>query len=125
MCLDSSSGSSEESTQNLTDKSKKVQDDETNAFMINEAEDLLLGPRFSSKYSQFSLNSAQLPTYITLKVANKILFTGELLQLFKSKSLNEIYSSGSDNNATQFSQNLSISKVQYVVDSNKCKFILK
>lgn len=40
--------------------------------------------RFTSTYSQYTLNSAKLPSYINLKVANRILFTGELLQLFRS-----------------------------------------
>ncbi len=39
--------------------------------------------RISSSYSQFKINSSKLPSYISIKIANKILFTGELLQIFQ------------------------------------------
>ncbi|CAF0716055.1 unnamed protein product, partial [Brachionus calyciflorus] len=100
----------------MVDKTRKNQeyDDDMN---INETEELLMGSRFSSKYSQFSIESTQLPSYISFKIANKILFTGELLQLFKAKSLNEIYSNDKEN--TQFSFNLSVNKVQLIMETNK------
>lgn len=85
---------------------------------FNEAEEFILEDKFSSKFSQFSFNSSQLPSYISLKIANKILFTGELLQLFKSKSIDEIYSD--DKNSVQFSQNLSVNKIQLIKQKNKC-----
>ena len=49
------------------------------------------GNRFSSSYSQYTLNSARLPSYLNLKVANKILFTGELLQLFQASHMSEAF----------------------------------
>ncbi|RNA08423.1 Gamma-tubulin complex component 4 [Brachionus plicatilis] len=94
--LESAETSSDKNSQNTFDC----------ASTLNEAEEMILGNKFSSKFSQFSLNSAQLPSYISLKIANKILFTGELLQLFKSKSSDEIYSD--EKNSTQFCQNLSL-----------------
>lgn len=107
----------------------KTQDEE-GFFMSNEMEDLFLGHRFSSRYSQYCLNCTRLPSFINLKTANKILFAGELLQLFKSKSLNEIYSTSAHTNETSqiasatssfhFSLNLSVNKVQHIADSNKC-----
>jgi hypothetical protein len=102
-------------------------------LLYNDVEDLFFGARFSSRYSQYCLNSSQLPSFIKLKTANKILFAGELLQLFKSKSLNDIYTTSggltgtADNqqqsNETslfQFTLNLTVNKVQSVTDSNKC-----
>jgi hypothetical protein len=96
-------------------------------FLVNEIEELFIGSKFSSKQSQFTLNSARLPAYINLNTAKKIQFTGELLQLFKSRTLSEIYAqsaSASDPNISQLSQNLSFVKVQNVVESDKCNFIL-
>ena len=92
-------------------------------FMTNEVEELFIGSEFSSKQSQFTLNSTRLPSYINLNIAKKIQFTGELLQLFKSRTLNEIYAmhSSNDPNISQLSQNLSFLKVQSVVESDKCK----
>lgn len=64
------------------------------ATSVNEVEELFFGQnRFTSTYSQYTLSSAKLPAYINLKVANKILFTGELLQLFQSQQpeINEAF----------------------------------
>lgn len=64
---------------------------------VNEVEELFFGNnRFTSNYSQYTLNSAKLPSYINLKVANKILFTGELLQLFQTANYQD-----PDENSTQ------------------------
>lgn len=84
--------------------------------------------RFSSSFTHYSLNPAQLPGFIGIKTANKIIFTGELLQLFKSKSLDEIYTNytgvtendASMSNYFQYSMNFSINRVQHITDSNKC-----
>ncbi len=102
---------------------KTVALEEAEGFLTNEMEDLFIGFKFSSKQSQFTLNSARLPSYINLNIAKKIQFTGELLQLFKSKTLNEIYlpsANGNDPNVSQLSQNLSFIKLQSVVESDKC-----
>lgn len=74
---------------------------------INEVEELFIGVRFNSSYSQYTLSSPRLPSYLNLKCANKILFTGELLQLFQAKFLNEINNddtldSTNQTNRTQF-----------------------
>lgn len=106
-----------------TENNKTSQIKIDNLSNLNEAEEIILEDKFSSKFSQFSLNSSQLPSYISLKIANKILFTGELLQLFKSKSIDEIYSD--DKNTTQFSQNLSVNKIQLIKQKNKCKNTVK
>lgn len=45
-----------------------------------------MGDRFSSGFSQYWVNLSLLPSFIEQKTANKILFNGELLQLFKSSS---------------------------------------
>lgn len=49
---------------------------------LSEVEDMITGAQFSSFYSEYTLNSMMFPSYLTLKTANKILFTGEALQLF-------------------------------------------
>jgi gamma-tubulin complex component 4 len=110
---------------NYEDKSSEKRDEEVEGFLTNEIEDLFIGSKFSSKHSQFTLNSARLPSYVNLNIAKKIQFTGELLQLFKSRTLNEIYlpsANGNDPNVSQLSQNLSFIKLQNVVESDKCKF---
>jgi hypothetical protein len=84
--------------------------------------------RFSSSFTHYSLNPVQLPGFIGIKTANKIIFTGELLQLFKSKSLDDIYTNytgvtendASMSNYFQYSMNFSINRVQHITDSNKC-----
>lgn len=78
----------------------------------------ILGDRFTSSFTQYSLNSTQLPTFISLKTANKILFNGELLQLFKSAT-DELLLDNSISD--QFSMlNFSISGIQKNNTSNKC-----
>ena len=107
-------------------KEAASRDEDNDLLFSNETDELFIGSRFSSKHSQFALNSARLPSYINIKIANKILFAGELLQLFKSQSLDEIYSSTTiqgNPNISQLSQNLSFVKLQNVVHSDKCKFI--
>lgn len=66
-----------------------IMGEDPSSFNVDqEFEDLFLGMnRFTSSYSQYTLNSTKLPAYINLKVANKILFTGELLQLFQDKDI--------------------------------------
>lgn len=44
------------------------------------------GDRFASSFTQYSINVKQLPSFISTKTANCILFNGDLLQLFRSKS---------------------------------------
>ena len=60
--------------------------------------------RFSSSYSQYCLNSQRVPSYLNLKTANKILFTGELLQLFQAKYLNELNSKGDGSKSNHLSE---------------------
>ena len=48
-----------------------------------EIDNIFSSLRISSSYSQFKINSSKLPSYISIKIANKILFTGELLQIFQ------------------------------------------
>jgi gamma-tubulin complex component 4 len=50
---------------------------------LTEIDNIFSSLRFSSSYSQFKINSFKLPSYISIKIANKILFTGELLQIFQ------------------------------------------
>ena len=95
--------------------------------LINDFERFSIGSRFSSSYSKFNLNSRNLPLFINLKVANKILFAGELLQLFQAKYLNEIHSDGgigvagnTTNNESTINMIMSLDKVQYVSDLDKC-----
>jgi hypothetical protein len=98
--------------------------EEDAGIVTNELDDLFIGTRFSSNYSQFVMMSSRLPSFINLKIANHILFTGELLQLFQAKFLNEIYSSGGiDSLNFQLAQNLSLNKVQYVSEFDKSLFI--
>ena len=112
ICYDNNNSSNETT---MTDKqAHKTQEDDPG--LINEIEDIFLTTRFSSSFCLFSLNSSKLPSYINLKIANKILFTGELLQLFQAKYLNEIYTSGD-----AAAQNTTVSKVQYISESDKCK----
>jgi hypothetical protein len=107
-------------TNNSTTNNTTSNDDEDAGIVANELDEFFLGTRFSSNYSQFTLMSSRLPSFINLKIANHILFTGELLQLFQAKFLNEIYSAGgTDSINFQLAQNLSINKVQYVSEIDK------
>ncbi len=110
--------------QSVEIKALKMHEDDLglSAFSVNEIEELFMGTKFSSNYSQFTLNTTRLPSYINLKTANKILFTGELLQLFQAKYLNEMYTSNPNESLNwQLGQNLSINKIQYIFESDKCK----
>jgi hypothetical protein len=50
-----------------------------------EPSDLFLQHQSRPSHSQYMLNAAMIPSYLNLKTANKILFAGESLQLFKPK----------------------------------------
>lgn len=52
-------------------------------YDLIEIDNIFSSLRFSSSYSQFKINTSKLPSYISIKIANKILFTGELLQIFQ------------------------------------------
>ena len=100
-----------------------------NLNSINEVEELFIGARFSSNYSQYTLSSTKLPSYINLKCANKILFTGELLQLFQVKFLNDINSDETlgnlsvlDATASSVNSLLANNKTQFNSEFEKCKF---
>lgn len=72
------------------EKTVRNQDDELGiggftVSQLEEVEDLLTGGHINSNYSLHKLNSSMFPAYLNLKTANKILFTGEALQLFKPK----------------------------------------
>ena len=110
-----------DSTKTESTTSNKANDDDEVGMMANDLDEFFLGTRFSSNYSRFNLLSARLPAFVSLKIANHILFTGELLQLFQVKFLNEIYTSGGiDSISFQLAQNLSINKVQYISEIDKC-----
>jgi gamma-tubulin complex component 4 len=67
--------------------------------------------KFSSKYSQYSLNGAMLPSFIQLKIANRILFTGEMLQLFQHKFNDNIFNNNNDKSLTATASKSSTSSV--------------
>ncbi len=62
-----------------------------------------------------------MPSYLNLKCANKILFTGELLQLFQAKYLNEIFFSGDIETTASNNSDSNITKQQFVSDFDKGK----
>ena len=108
-------------------------DDDFALLGINEIEELYMGNRFSSNYSNYSFKSDLLPTYLTMKTANMILFTGELLQLFQAKFLNDIFTSGDNeppssssssavaNSSSSTVNNKLSRKVQYISEFDKCE----
>jgi hypothetical protein len=91
---------------------------------LNSIEEALLGgSRFSSNYSNCILNHNMLPSYLNLKTANKILFTGELLQLFQVKSNNQEQNMD-ESHSSQPSKSFSLITSQFQQlesDSQKCK----
>ena len=86
---------------------------------LTEIDEIFSNLRFSSSYSQFKLNSSKLPSFINLKIANKILFTGELLQIFQIKCLTGNISSINGNDA----QTMAPNKLQYLPEFDRCNFI--
>jgi hypothetical protein len=111
---------------NKTEVEKPVrnQDDELGiggftVSQLNEVEELLIGGRFNSNYSFHALNSSMFPSYLNLKTANKILFTGEALQLFKPKFVNETESKINQSIDEQVQKKF---QIHNSTDSNKCKF---
>ena len=108
--------------------SSNLIDEDLGTLGLDQIEELYIGNRFSSNYSQFTFSSIMLPSYLNLKVANMILFTGELLQLFQGKFLNDVYSSGEDPNKTtrgqdpnRTSNGLNSTKAQCITEFEKCK----
>lgn len=89
------------------------------SFSLNNlSEHLLLANKFSSNYSQYKLSSTRLPSYLNMKCANKILFTGELLQLFQAKFLNEI---NNDETFSSLDSTYNLNKTQFVSEFDKCR----
>lgn len=116
IALEASNDSSKQSSQD--ERVKK--EEEVEKFHLNEIEEALMGAsKFSSKQTQFALSTHRLPSYVSLKIANMILFTGELLQLFKLKTLEEIYASSAPTDVN-LSQNLSMVKLQNATATDKC-----
>ena len=111
-----------EDTTTELEKTAKTQDDELGiggftVSQLNEIEELLIGGRLISNYSMHKLNSIMFPSYLNLKTANKILFTGEALQLFKPKFVNEKESKINQSIDEQVQK-----KFHIHMDSNKCNF---
>jgi hypothetical protein len=121
VCDTNAANANDDKQQTMLKSMTNSKPDELDTFIMNEIEEQAIENKFSSKNSQYALNSARLPSFINLKIANKILFTGDLLQLFKSKTLKEIYFTANDPNISQLAQNLSFIRLQNVFDSNKSK----
>lgn len=82
------------------------------------------GERFTSSFTQYSINASQLPSFISTKTANSILFNGDLLQIFKSPSAVSSNDPIEDETIGQFSMlsiaNLSMNRNQKI-QPGKCK----
>lgn len=124
-------------TNDQTTQASNAQDDELlmlggslagfNLNNINEVEELFIGIRFNSSYSQYTLSSTKMPSYLNLKCANKILFTGELLQLFQAKFLNEISNSDDTtmvtlNKSSILDSTTANNKTQFISEFDKCNY---
>ena len=119
ICHDKNVSDATLSTTSTADNQGKTSDEDAN---YNEIDEIFSSMRFSSSYSQFKLNSSKLPSYINLKIANKILFTGELLQIFQVKYMSENVASKNDTTVNT-TLNTTFNKVQYAPEFDKCKHL--
>lgn len=126
VCVNKSDGNNNNNNNTELEKPVRNQDDELGiggftVSQLNEVEDMLMGGRFNSTYSLHTLTSSMFPSYLNLKTANKILFTGEALQLFKPKNINDIQSKISQSNDEQLQKKFQ--SLNFNDSSNKCTFV--